>query len=197
MHTIAQYKSLECASCFYRKLSSSSYLLSTRRLCSSDFQQHSSASCCLPAGEQSGSMAAFARTSFFCFIPEVSLDVALLPSPHSCGSWPCCRGLSQAVWCLHRRSFVLLGKQPTWTWNVVIDIGLSIKNRCVRRGRIINMKLMRRFPWALCIYLPDGFLSVCYFVSLREDRDQRNILLALLASTALYRIYNSHVLKGN
>lgn len=34
------------------------------------------ASCCRPAGEQSRSMAAFARTSSFCFIPWVSLEVA-------------------------------------------------------------------------------------------------------------------------
>lgn len=40
MHTIAQYKSLERASCFYHKLSSCPCLLGTRRLCSSDFQQH-------------------------------------------------------------------------------------------------------------------------------------------------------------
>lgn len=59
------------------------------------------------------------------------------------------------------------------------------------------MKLIRHFPCALSVYLSGGFLSVSSLFSPREDRDHHNILLALLASKELYRIYTLHVLKHN
>lgn len=139
---------------------------------------------CLPAGEQTclykDFFSPFYSTGFF--------GGHLLSSPRSCGSWPSCRGLSQAKSDVFR-SAVLLGKQLMCTWNVVICIEWFVhNNQCVGGGRIINMKL--KALWALCMYLP-GVISCL----LREIRDQHNILRTLLALVVLHRIYTSHVLK--